>query len=122
MRPILATIDHSALRHNLDIVRSLAPRSRVMAVVKANAYGHGLSRVIQGLGQADGFAVLGLDEAVFIRESGFNQTILMLEGVFRANELYEASSAEISLVVHNQAQIRMLEDTSLTKQVSVFVK
>ncbi|MDP2248721.1 MAG: alanine racemase [Nitrosomonadales bacterium] len=93
-----------------------------MAVVKANAYGHGLLRVAQGLNQADGFAVLGLDEAVFLRESGFNQTILMLEGVFKASELNEAASAGISLVVHNQAQIKMLEDALLAEPVTVFVK
>lgn len=122
MRPIYATIDQGALRHNLDVVKSLAPQSKVMAVVKANGYGHGLLRVAQGLNQADGFAVLGLEEAVFLRESGFDQTILMLEGVFRSTELQEASGAGISLVVHNQAQLEMLETAALPKPVSVFVK
>lgn len=122
MRPILATINQSALRHNLDIVKSLAPQSRVMAVVKANGYGHGLLRVAQGLNQADGFAVLGLEEAVSLRTSGFNQTILLLEGVFQPDELNEASSAEISLVIHNELQLLMLEETALTRPLSVFVK
>src|SRR5690606_11606468 len=122
MRPILATIDHSALRHNLDIVKSLAPQSRVMAVVKANAYGHGLLRVAQGINQVDGFAVLGLEEAIFLRESGFNQAILMLEGVFKPGELNEASSADISLVIHNEAQVLMLEAAKLPHPVSVFAK
>lgn len=122
MRPIYATIDQGALRHNLDVVKSLAPQSKVMAVVKANGYGHGLLRVTQGLNDADGFAVLGLEEALFLREAGFDQTILMLEGVFRSTELLEASGAEISLVVHNQAQLEMLEVAALSKPVSVFVK
>ncbi len=122
MRPIYATIDQGALRHNLDVVKSLAPKSKVMAVVKANGYGHGLLSVAQGLNKADGFAVLGLEEAVFLRESGFDQTILMLEGVFRSTELQEASGAGISLVVHNQAQLEMLETAALPNPVSVFVK
>lgn len=122
MRPICATIDQRALRHNLDVVKSLAPQSRVMAVVKANAYGHGLLRTAQALNQADGFAVLGLDEALLLREAGFNQTLLMLEGAFRSTELQEASGADISLVVHHHAQLEMLEAVVLPKPVSVFVK
>lgn len=122
MRPIFATIDQSALLHNLNIVKSLAPQSRVMAVVKANGYGHGLLRVAQGLNQADGFAVLGLEEAISLRESGFNQTILLLEGVFQPGELNEASSAGISLVIHHEAQILMLEEAVLVRPLSVFVK
>lgn len=122
MRPIYATINQGAFRHNLDVVKSLAPQSKVMAVVKANGYGHGLFRVAQALNQADGFAVLGLEEAVFLRESGFDQTILMLEGVFRSTELQEASAADISLVVHNYAQLEMLEALVLPKPISVFVK
>jgi alanine racemase len=122
MRPILATIDQAALRHNLQIVKSLAPRSKVMAVVKANGYGHGLLRVAQGFDQADGFAVLGLEEAVSLREAGYKQTVLMLEGVFKSSELNLAASAEISLVIHNDLQIRMLEEAPLSKPVSVFIK
>lgn len=122
MRPIYATIDQGALRHNLEVVKSLAPQSKVMAVVKASGYGHGLLRVAQALNQADGFAVLGLEEALLLRESGFDQTILMLEGVFRSIELQEASAADISLVVHNHAQLEMLEVVVLPKPISVFVK
>lgn len=122
MRPIYATIDQRALRHNLEVVKSLAPQSKVMAVVKANAYGHGLLRTAQALNQADGFAVLGLDEALLLREAGFDQTILMLEGVFRSSELQEAASAGISLVLHNQKQLQMLEVASLQQAVSIFLK
>ena len=87
MRPIVASISHSALRHNLAVVKQLAPRSKVMAVVKANAYGHGLLNVAQGLAAADGFAVLGMSEAVMLRSAGFKQTLLLLEGVCCADEL-----------------------------------
>lgn len=122
MRPIYATIDQHAFRHNLNIVKSLAPQSKVMAVIKANGYGHGLLTAAQGLAQADGFAVLGLEEAIFLRDAGFGQTILMLEGVFRAAELKEVARADISIVVHNNEQIAMLESATLSAPVSVFVK
>jgi alanine racemase len=122
MRPIYATIDQGALRHNLNVVKSLSPQSKVMAVVKANGYGHGLLRVAQALNQAEGFAVLELEEAIFLREAGFDQTILMLEGFFRSTELQDVSGADISLVVHNHAQLEMLESVALPQPVSVFVK
>jgi alanine racemase len=122
MRPIVATIDQSALRHNLNIVKSFAPRSRVMAVVKANGYGHGLLTAAHGLAGADGFAVLGLDEALSLREAGFKQTLLMLEGVFEPGELDDVADAAISIVVHNHEQLSMLESAALKHPVSVFVK
>jgi alanine racemase len=104
MRPILATISHAALNHNLGIVKKHAPDSKVMAVVKANGYGHGLHNVAQGLNAAEGFAVLGLNEAIDLREWGFEQAILLLEGVFDANELNVASSYKIDIVVHCKQQ------------------
>ena len=122
MRPIQATIHLAALRHNLKVAKSAAPNSKIMAVVKANGYGHGLLCVAAGLKQADGFAVLGLDEAVSLRESGFGQTILLLEGVFSQEELVTASELGISLVVHCDKQIEMLESASIHTPVSVFLK
>jgi alanine racemase len=122
MRPIQATVSLSALRHNLGLVKSIAPNSKVMAVVKANGYGHGLLRVAAGLNQADGFAVLGLDEAVSLRQSGFSQTILLLEGVFSSKELATASEQDISLVVHCDKQIEMLESASTHTPAAVFLK
>jgi alanine racemase len=122
MRPIQASIHLAALRHNLKVAKSAAPNSRVMAVVKANAYGHGLLRAVAGLGQADGFAVLGLDEAVSLRELGFSQTMLLLEGIFSADDLKTASEHDISLVVHCDKQIEMLENASAHMPVVVFLK
>ena len=86
-RPIQALIDPSALEHNLAIVRRHAPRSRVMAVIKADAYGHGLLRAAEALAEAEGFALLELDAAVRLREAGYRQTILLLEGFFDIDEL-----------------------------------
>jgi alanine racemase len=122
MRPILATISQSALKHNLSIVKNHAPKSKVMAVVKANAYGHGLFNVTHALNEADGFAVLGLNEAIDLREAGFTQTILLLEGVFEIAELNIATSYLIDIVVHNLQQVEMLEQVNLIAPISVHLK
>ena len=81
-RPIQATIHTEALRQNLQRVRAAAPDAKVWAVVKANAYGHGIARVFEGLRGADGFALLDLDEAQRVRDLGWRGPILLLEGVF----------------------------------------
>lgn len=122
MRPITATIHLDALRNNLAVAKKAAPHSKVMAVVKANGYGHGLLNVAQGLRAADGFAVLGLDEAIRLREAGYTQTLLLLEGVFAVDELAGAACHDISLVVHCPQQIAMLEQAVLPHPVQVFVK
>ncbi|MDO9150967.1 MAG: alanine racemase [Methylotenera sp.] len=122
MRPILATVYLHALRHNLAAVRKFAPRSKVMAVVKANGYGHGLINVAHGLGAADGFAVLGIDEAINLRDAGFQQTILLLEGVFCEQELNVASSFGLNIVVHSMPQLIMLESATLIKPMHIHLK
>lgn len=122
MRPITASISQSALRHNLSVVKQLAPRSKVMAVVKANGYGHGLLNVARGLDGAEGFAVLGVNEAITLRDAGFKQTILLLEGVFRAEELQAVASYQVDIVVHSQQQIQMLHNVELANPVHVHLK
>ena len=86
-RPIRVRFDNAALAHNLARVRGAAPDARVWAVVKANAYGHGLLRAAAALRSADGYALLDLAEAVRLREAGFLHPILLLEGVFHAGDL-----------------------------------
>lgn len=108
-RPLKAVIHGAALRHNLGVARSHAPTSKIMAVVKANAYGHGLLRVAEAISEVDGFAVLGLDEAIALREAGYDQTIMLLEGLFHVDALKIASAYRLSLVVHNESQLQMLE-------------
>jgi alanine racemase len=122
MRPIQATISLSALAHNLAIAKKHAPKSKIMAVIKANAYGHGLIDAAHGLNAADGFAVLRLSEAIDLREAGFNQTILLLEGVFEAQELSIAASFGVDTVVHCTPQIEMLERAKLARPVAVHLK
>ena len=122
MRPIQATINLSALEHNLAVAKSKAPNSKVMAVVKANGYGHGLLNAAKGLRAADGFAILGLDEALTLRTAGYKQTILMLEGFFSADELPAISEQSISIVVHSHKQVEMLESANLTVPISIHLK
>ena len=81
-RPIKAIIDLKALRHNLSLAKNHAGNAKVFAVVKADAYGHGLDRVLPGLTSADGFAVLEFDSAIRIRDAGIDKPVLLLEGFF----------------------------------------
>ena len=81
-RPILAYINQTALTHNLSITRRFAPNAQIMAVVKANAYGHGLIHTADALKAADGFALLELEAAIRLRDAGYRQPILLLEGFF----------------------------------------
>jgi alanine racemase len=122
MRPIEATISHSALTHNLKVAKENAPNSKIMSVVKANAYGHGLINVAHGLSATDGFAVLGMNEAIDLREAGFEQSILLLEGVFSDDEIKLAASFGIDVVVHSLPQIVMLEQANLVRKVNVHLK
>ena len=122
MRPIVATISKSALQHNLAVAKQHAPHSKIMAVVKANGYGHGLLNVAHSLNAADGFAVLGINEAIILREAGFKQTILLLEGVFCADELKTVADYSIDIVIHSRLQLDMLLSAELSKPVHVHLK
>jgi alanine racemase len=105
---VSATIDTAALKHNLQVVRQLAPRSRVMAVIKANAYGHGLVAVAHALEAADSFAVARVDEGLTLRAAGIQKRTLLLEGVFDSEQLNAAAAAGFELVVHATEQIELL--------------
>jgi len=122
MRPIKATIHTAALRHNLALVRSRAPRSKTLAVIKANGYGHGMLRVAEALADSDGFAVLRVEEGIALREAGFRQTIVLLEGLFTADEVAVAALHNLSIVVHNEEQLLMLEKSAVDSPLDVFIK
>jgi len=107
-RPIQATIHLDALRHNLARCASAAPDAKVWAVVKANAYGHGIERVYDALRAADGFALLDLDEAQRLRNLGWRGPVLLLEGVFEPRDLELCSRLGLWHTVHCDAQIDML--------------
>src|SRR6218665_175509 len=107
-RPIQATIHHAALRHNLQRARRSAGDAKVWAVVKANAYGHGIERVFEGLRGADGFALLDLAEAERIRALGWRGPVLLLEGCFEPRDLEACSRLNLWHVIHRDAQIDWL--------------
>ena len=107
-RPIHATIHTAALRQNLNRVRLAAPDAQVWAVTKANAYGHGIERVFEGLRAADGFALLDLTEAQRVRALGWRGPILLLEGAFEARDLELCSRLNLWHTVHCDEQIDML--------------
>ncbi|RYY58691.1 MAG: alanine racemase, partial [Comamonadaceae bacterium] len=121
-RPILATIHTDALRHNLGRARRAAQDARVWAVVKANAYGHGIERAFDGLRAADGFALLDLAEAERVRTLGWRGPILLLEGVFDARDLELCSRLNLWHTVHCSEQIDMLAAHKTQQPMRVFLK
>jgi len=121
-RPILATIHTAALRANLQALRLRAGDARVWAVVKANAYGHGIERVFDGLHAADGFALLDLAEAQRVRALGWRGPVLLLEGVFEARDLELCSRLGLWHTVHCEAQIDMLAAHKTHEPHRVFLK
>ncbi len=106
---IRAVIDSNALQHNLSVIRARAGRARVMAVVKANAYGHGLMATALALQAADAFGVARLDEGLLLRRANITQPIVLLEGVFDAEQLELAGQHRLDLVVHDALQVELLE-------------
>ena len=121
-RPIEALIHTGALAHNLARARRAAPDARVWAVVKANAYGHGIERAYAGLRGADGFALLDLDEAERVRALGWRGPILLLEGTFEARDLETCSRLQLWHTVHSDEQIDWLAAHKTHAPHRVFLK
>lgn len=122
MRPISATINLGALSHNYEVVRLRAPASKAMAVIKANAYGHGLMRAARALADADGFALVELDAAVRLREAGYRQRIALLEGFFEMRELAVISEYKLATVLHSMEQLDMLRELPAGAALDVLLK
>jgi alanine racemase len=116
------TIDLGALRHNLQVARRLAPKSRAMAVIKANAYGHGLVTAARALESADALAVARLSEGLALREAGIKTPIVLLEGIFDREELDAAAAADLELIVHTAEQIELLRGAPFTARFKVWLK
>ncbi len=108
-RPIVASIDVAAMQHNLAVAKQHAPDAKVWAVVKANAYGHGLERALRAFAAADGLGLIELDGAVRLRELGWEKPILLLEGFFHAEDLALLSQHSLQTAIHCNEQIAMLE-------------
>ena len=122
MRPLVARIDSAALAHNLGVARAAAPTAKVMAVIKANGYGHGLRRVARALRGADGFAVLSLDEAAQLRAEGYTHPIVLLEGFFSPDELPEIARLRLRPVIHRVDQVDILTKAHLEHRLDVLLK
>ena len=121
-RPILAQIHPDAIQHNLELIRQKTPHSRVWAVVKANAYGHGIERIYPGLAHADGIALLDLDEAVRVRELGWKKPILLLEGVFTSTDVAVADELRLTVAVHCTEQLDLLRTAKVQRPIDINLK
>lgn len=117
-----ATIDLAALEHNFARVRQLAPDSKVLAVLKANAYGHGMLQVAQALKQADALGVARIDEALALRAGGISKPIVLLEGFFHPDELPQVVASNLQLVIHHREQAEALLAAALDAPVRVWLK
>ena len=115
-------MDLAALGHNLGVARAHAPHAKVFAVVKANAYGHGLLRAAKALRAADGFAVLEFDAAIRLRDAGYTQRIVLLEGFFDAREAVAGAERKITTVVHNEAQFAWTDPLLAGSRLDVMLK
>lgn len=122
-RPIVARIDLAALSNNLRYVRQCAPSSRLWAVVKANAYGHGLRHLWATMSaQADGFALLNIEDGIWLRQAGWQGPVLLLEGFFDADELHACDQYGFTSAVHSDWQLALLEHARLSAPLAVYLK
>jgi alanine racemase len=121
-RPISARIHLDSIRHNLAFVRRTAASSRVWAVIKANAYGHGIERIYPALGAADGIALLDLDEAVRVRELGWIKPLMLLEGIFETRDIATAARHRLTVTVHCDEQLDLLAAARVHRPIDIQLK
>ncbi|HYD97338.1 MAG TPA: alanine racemase [Noviherbaspirillum sp.] len=121
-RPLVATISIAALQHNLSVAKACSPGAKAWAVVKANAYGHGLARAARAFSAADGLALIEVESAIGLREQGWQKPILLLEGFFDPSDLPLCAAHQVEFAVHCNEQIDMLEKARLPAQVDVHLK
>ncbi|RUO28218.1 alanine racemase [Aliidiomarina sanyensis] len=123
MRPAWADIDLGALHHNLKTIRTQAGKKRVLAILKANAYGHGLSRIAQELQDIDAIGVARVDEALQLRNAGVTQPIVLLEGFFEAKQIPVLAASNIQPVLHTKHQVnQLLQADNLPQAMRVWIK
>jgi alanine racemase len=122
MRTARAVIDLNALRYNYGEVRRHAPDSRILCVIKANAYGHGMTEVARALPQADGFAVACLDEALQLRHNGIKQPITVFQGFQSADDLRACSQHDLWPVVHHRSQLEIMDIAGAGMPLAVWLK
>jgi alanine racemase len=113
-RPLVAITDIAAMRANLSVAQRMMPGARVWAVIKADAYGHGLAYALRAFDAADGLSLVEIDRAVTLRDAGWRKPIMLMEGLFDRAELPTVQQHDLQLVVHNDEQLQMLEGASGT--------
>lgn len=121
-RPLVATINIAALQHNLAVAKRNAPFAKVWAIVKANAYGHGLAQAVRAFAAADGMGLIEPDAAVRLRELGWSKPILLLEGFFDAEDVKLLAQYDVQTAVHCNEQIAILEQAKLQTKIDVHLK
>lgn len=121
-RPTYMKIDLAALQKNLGRVRKMASGRKVIAMVKANAYGHGIIRIAHALTGADALGVASLEEGLMLREAGIMQPVVLMEGLFYPEEIEIAARHDFSLVVHHIPHVEMLEQVKVSKPFPVWLK
>ncbi|MDH4275771.1 MAG: alanine racemase, partial [Gammaproteobacteria bacterium] len=117
-----AYINIDALRHNLQRVRTAAPQAKILAIIKANGYGHDVVRIAKGLRGVDGFGVACLEEALLIRDAGIDTPILLLQGFSDADELPVIAENRLDTVVHHPDQITLLQAAQKLSPIRVWLK
>jgi len=117
-----AELDLAAVTHNLARIRAFAPKAKIMAVVKANAYGHGLIRIARALADADAFAVARLGEGIALRDAGIRQRIAVLQGFLDREELEFHIRYGLEPVIHSPFQVEFLEHIASTEPISIWLK
>ena len=123
MRPTIATVRLDAIARNLQVAQSLAPQSKIIAVIKANAYGHGaieVARLLQS--SVPAFAVAFFDEAVQLREAGIEKPVLILQGTTSATDVAEAAAKDFWLMIHSERQIQWVLEAKTHKPIHVWLK
>ena len=121
-RPATVVIDSSALQHNLSIVQSRSPKAKILAMIKANGYGHGSVIVAKALAKADAFGVCCIEEALELRAAGITHPVVLMEGVFKSEELTLAAEQQFEIVVHHLQQVEQLEQATLPNPLKVWLK
>ena len=121
-RPIVATIDSAALAHNLALAAQLTHGARVWAVVKADAYGHGIAVAASAFAAADGLALIEIENAIALRELGWKKPILLLEGCFADVDWRAAAEHRLTCVIHSDEQLSEFEATPLSRKLDIYLK
>ena len=117
-----AIIDLSAIQHNFSRIKTLLPNKKVIAMIKADAYGHGLVPVAQALKQADAFGVVHLTDAIKLRQAGIEQTIVLMRGALSSAEFAACHQYQCQPIIHQTEQIQLLQQLSLPHPIDVWLK